>query len=219
MVDYIGTSDIKLELDKDGDLLPSTDISYDTFLALLATQASRAIDKYTGREDGAYAVTTDTVRYFDGNGKLNLLVDEICSTDITVEVAESGQIDHSFGTTDGNYTTWSSTEFTEFPYNAIAKGQPITELHIDPVNGSKPGWYRYPKAVRLTAYYGYSTSDNTPELIKKACLIQAVRWFKRSDQAFQDTGAIIELGQLVYTQELDPDIRAILGTDLNRVAI
>jgi hypothetical protein len=49
-------------------------------------------------------------------------------------------------------------------------------------------------------------------------VIQVVRWFKRSQQAFQDVGAIVELGQLRYVQRLDPDVQTIIQ-HLTRVAV
>ena len=49
-----------------------------------------------------------------------------------------------------------------------------------------------------------------PDEIKQATIIQAMRWFKRGQQAFSDTGAVLELGQLRYTQKLDPDVALIL---------
>ena len=49
------------------------------------------------------------------------------------------------------------------------------------------------------------------KLGRMATIIQASRWFKRGQQAFQDTGAVVELGQLRYTQKLDPDVAALLG--------
>jgi len=49
------------------------------------------------------------------------------------------------------------------------------------------------------------------EIIRMAATAQATRWFKRGQQAFQDTGAIAELGQMTYTQKLDPDIVTMLA--------
>jgi len=48
--------------------------------------------------------------------------------------------------------------------------------------------------------------------------VQVGRWFGRGAQKFQDTGGIAELGQLTYTQRLDPDIQAIVeGSGYRRV--
>jgi hypothetical protein len=55
------------------------------------------------------------------------------------------------------------------------------------------------------------------ELATNCTRIQAVRWFKRAQQAFQDVSAAMELGQLTYAQELDPDIRSMLKAGLTRL--
>jgi hypothetical protein len=36
------------------------------------------------------------------------------------------------------------------------------------------------------------------------------RWYKRAQQGWQDASANIELGQLTFVQELDPDIQMVL---------
>jgi hypothetical protein len=36
------------------------------------------------------------------------------------------------------------------------------------------------------------------------------RWYKRAQQGWQDTAANIELGELTFTAEIDPEIRQIL---------
>ena len=55
------------------------------------------------------------------------------------------------------------------------------------------------------------------ELATNCTRIQAVRWFKRAQQAFADVSAAMELGQLTYAQELDPDIRSMLKAGLMRL--
>lgn len=55
------------------------------------------------------------------------------------------------------------------------------------------------------------------ELAANCTRVQAVRWFKRAQQAFQDVSAALELGQLTYAQELDPDIRSMLKAGLMRL--
>jgi hypothetical protein len=47
-------------------------------------------------------------------------------------------------------------------------------------------------------------------LVKQATIAQALRWFKRGQQAFQDTGGVAELGQITYTKRLDPEIEMML---------
>jgi hypothetical protein len=52
---------------------------------------------------------------------------------------------------------------------------------------------------------------NVEPLVKRAALIQAIRLFKRGQQAYQDASASIELGQLIYTRKLDPDVAFMLS--------
>lgn len=82
-------------------------------------------------------------------------------------------------------------------------------LHIDQLNGSKAIWYKFPRAVKITGRHGFSVAP--PDVIKEITVIQAVRWFKRGQQAFADTSAIINLGQMAYTKKLDPDMEQVLS--------
>jgi hypothetical protein len=110
---------------------------------------------------------------------------------------------------DFTYTAWASTDYLLWPYNAAAMGRPYTRLDIDQLNGDKVLWYRFPKSVKITARWGYSTT--VPEDIKQAVVIQVIRWFKRSQQSYQDAGAIVDLGQLRYVKQLDPDVQLIIS--------
>lgn len=173
--------------------------SYEAFLSSLATRASRLIDRATGRAEGAFAADTDAVRYFDGSGHRTQWVDEIAAAPTAVAVDEAGNL---------TYTTWTATDYILWPYNAADEGRPYRRLDIDQMNGNKALWYAFPKGVKITAKWGYSTTP--PDDIKQAVIIQAVRWFKRAQQAYQDVGAIIELGQLRYVKQLDPDVAFIV---------
>jgi hypothetical protein len=62
--------------------------------------------------------------------------------------------------------------------------------------------------VQVTAKWGYSAV--VPPTITKACEMQVVRWYKRFEGAMADALASAELGQLLYRQELDPDVKFIL---------
>ena len=62
--------------------------------------------------------------------------------------------------------------------------------------------------VQITARWGCSAT--VPPDIREACLMQAARWWKRFESAMSDALASGELGQLLYRQALDPDIRRIL---------
>lgn len=51
-----------------------------------------------------------------------------------------------------------------------------------------------------------------PEPIKLACLIQAMRWWKRKDSAFQDMVGSAETGTLIYSKPLDADVKMLLSS-------
>jgi hypothetical protein len=201
--DYITVAEIK-------EAVPDTGLSgvntYDAFLAKLATRASRCIDTFAGRKPGAFYVSTDVIQYFDGSAHVELWVGELAAAPTTVEVLEDGI----------NYTAWAATDYMLWPYNAADEGIPYLRLDIDLFNGTKAQWYRFPRSVKITGKFGYSTT--VPDDIKQMAVIQAVRWFKRGQQGFRDVSANAELGQLMYAQKLDPDLAALLP-HYERVAI
>lgn len=181
---------------------------YDALLALLATRASRLIDRLTGRKPGAYEVDADVTLYFDGSGGREQWIEELAAAPTTVSVAEGGNL--------SAYTAWASTDYLLWPYNALDRGEPYLRLDVDGLNGTKAAWYRFPKAVKIVGKFGYSTS--APDDVKQAVIVQCVRWWKRGQQAFQDVGAIVDLGQLSFVKKLDPDVE-LLVEHLRRLAV
>lgn len=203
--DYVQVADIK-------SIMPDTSwsTSYDQILTTLITRASRAIDLFTGREPGAYSVNADTTRYFNGSGNRELWIDELTTTPTTVAVAETGVIDGVSGT-GGTYTTYSATDYYLWPYNAASERRPFLRLELDQFNGSKYVWYGFRRGVKIIGKFGYSTTTSLPPEIQQTTIIQVVRWFKRGQQAYQDVGAIVELGQLRYVKTLDPDVAEMIA--------
>jgi hypothetical protein len=191
--DYCTNTEVKAVL-PDG----NWSTTYDTLLTTLATRASRAIDRYLKRKPGAFYVNADVTLYFDGSGKRELWIAELAAAPTSVQVAETGDIKTP------TLTTWAASDYVLWPYNALDNGMPYIRLDIDQLNGSKSIWPAYPKAVKIVGKFGYSTA--MPDDVKQAACIQTARWLKRGQQAFQDTGAVVELGQLTYTQRLDPDL-------------
>lgn len=194
--DYCYVQDIK-------DNLPdiTVDTTYELMFNTLITRASRAIDTHLKREPGAFAVIADSTRYFTGSGDDKLWVGEMAAAPTSIAVAEAGVLT--------TLTTWAATDYYCWPYNALAEGMPYLRLDVDTINGTKYTWYDYPKAVRVIGKFGFSAS--APAEIVQATIIQVMRWFKRGQQAYQDTGAIVELAQLRYTRKLDPDVETLLS--------
>lgn len=172
-------------------------------MAGFVTVASRLIDLEVGRWAGFFYPTTDSVtKYYDGSGKDEQDIGEWASVS-SVSVSEQGL------TSSSDYTAWATTDYLIWPYNYSAESKPITKLRID-INGEKAGFYRYNKSVSVTGVPGYSAS--VPDVIAMACRMQAVRYFMRAKQGYQDTGASVEMGGLTFKGQLqlDPDIKALL---------
>lgn len=200
MADYCSSSDIKADM-PDSALASSTDTTYDTALGVFITAASRLIDKEVGREPDWFASTDSETRYYDGSGDVTQEIDE-CHTLTSVSVSESG------GTGASDYTAWTlDTDFYVWPYQYSQLGQPICRLIAD-WNGSKSIFPHFRKAVKVIGQFGYSSTP--PDDIKMACKIQAVRWFARAKQMYQDASASAATGQLIYAKSLDPDVKEIL---------
>jgi len=172
----------------------SEDISADVLATLESNivAASRLIDRYKGVEPGAYktAGVTATVRYFTGNGRQWLQVDNFTSA---TEVAELRN-EYTALTIDDDYNLW--------PYDAPAKGEPYRALENE-----RGTWPIRKKGIRVTAVWGVSA--NVPADIERACKIQATRWYMRALNSWQDS-AVNPMGGLNFVQTLDPDVKAIL---------
>jgi hypothetical protein len=201
--DYATLAEVKAQL---GEPEVATSTDYDVMLTAQITAVSRLIDREVGKWAGFFYPTTDaTAYYYDGNGTKELWIDEFASI-TTLKVSEEG------GLSSSDYSTWSSSDYVTFPYNDT----PIIRLDVDTLNGSKLYWYPYRKAVEVTGIRGYSTTP--PDDVNQACIIQAARWFMRAKQAWADTGASPDFGQITVNvggqnaigSKLDPDVAAIL---------
>lgn len=179
-----------------------TDTSDDGVLVRLLDAATDNINRACNRPDGFVALTTATARTYPGNNKGWLRIDE-CTTVSQVRMKASAT---------SSYDTLAATDYLtatgdeRFPdYN----GSPITALRMDP-NGDYSIFYRdgtYP-TIEVTAKWGYATT--VPATIKTATIMQATRWYKRLQSAMTDGVASAEMGMLMYTQSLDPDIKRLL---------
>lgn len=172
--------------------------SYENVLHDLAIRASRAIDTFTGRRPGTFKLIVDETIFLTGDGCRDLWV-ELAQAPTKVEVDEVGDM--------MTYTTWASTEYLLWPPNYALMEIPIQRLDIWTYS-QKLYWPYWSNCIKITGRNGYSITP--PGVIVEATIIQAARWFKRGQQAFQDTGAIVELGKLTYTKRLDPDVAEIL---------
>lgn len=191
--------------------LPTTtwNNNYDALLSDLIDRATGAIDMHVKRWPGYFAADADETRYFNGHSGSELLIDEMAALPTTVAVCQNGVYDNAAGS-GGSYVTYTTRDYFMWPVNALVMKEPYRKIVIDITNGSQMSWYGYNKGVKITGKYGYCTTANRPKVITQATLVQTVRWFKRGQQAFADAGAILELGQLMYVQKLDPDVAVVV---------
>lgn len=194
-------------------LLPNNELGtgYDDLLTDLIKKASRRVDAYLKRKPGAFKVSADTTRYFDGNGKSELWFRgqnaELAAVPTTVAVAEGGVVDSPAGS-GGTYTAWAVTDFFLWPDNALEDGLPFLKIVCNVQTGTKSFFSPYPRAVKITGRWGYSTA--VPYEIQEAVEITCIRSWKRAQQAYADAGATSEFVRLQYVKELDPDVRTLL---------
>ena len=204
--DYCALAELQAVLPDSG-LVSSSD--YDSLLESLITRASRLIDKETRRAPGAFAVSTSSsdyeTRYYTGSGCDEQWVGEMAGAPSYVGISDDGSVQSS------DYDTVSSSDYFLWPDNAALDYVPYRRIDLDLQNGAFSTFYAFRKGVKVTAPFGYSSTDKTPDDIKQAAIITAVRWFKRGQQGYQDAGAIPELGQLMYTKALDPDVAETLA--------
>ena len=196
MADYATTAELKADV-PDSPLFDPADESYDVVLGKMITAASRLIDKYVGGFENCFYPSTDTAtRYYDGNGEDALWIDPLLSL-TSLAVSESG------GRAASDYTTWTlNTDFYTYPYHTT----PYEKLIVDNDAGSKGTFGTTRKGVKIVGVWGYSSTP--PADVKQACKIQAMRWFMRAKQGYQDAGVNASLGEMIYAQELDPDVDA-----------
>ena len=203
--DYVTVAEIKAGM-------PDTDWgnSYDAFLKILATGVGRLLDRHLGLDPGSLLVDTDETRYYDGTGTSRQWIDPIAAVPTTVSMDLTGD--------QVTYTVISSSDYEMWPKNALQLGEPFYRMDMKLLaNPTYYLWYSYPNSIKVTGKFGFYTE--VPGYVKQVATMQAIRWFKRAQQGFQDVGAIRELGQLQYVKGIDPDLQNFLDVTPGRIAI
>lgn len=188
--DYISVANLKT-------VLGITDSVDDASLGYAVTAASRAIDKYCGRQFGLSG--SAVARYYDSGpvfaGEYPIVpIDDVQTTTGLVVKGADALPGSTFDTTLVN-----GTDFRLVPLNAAVELAPWTALEI-----VTTPWTRY----EVTANYGWTT---VPTEVTHAALIQATRFWKRKDAPFGVAGSP-ELGSEVrLLASVDPDVALILS--------
>lgn len=150
--------------------------------------ASRAIDATCRRQ---FFATTAT-RYFEAEESdyLSLPDDLLSVTELAIDLGNR------------NYVALAATDYELEPNTT-----PYTSIYISPTGAQSFPLGR--RGVRIQGSFGYCATGSHPQAIKSACLILAVRYFKRRDAAFGVLGTP-ELGYTRITSK-DPEVSALLS--------
>lgn len=175
----------------------SEDAAITLYLAAATENIDRALNVYADGCEYFNAAAAATARQFPGSGGYTLRI-PACIEITSVETRNNP--DDTWETMDaGDYTPASGSprapQFYRPPYTLIVAEEPFPKYSIG--KGYHP-------TVQITARWGYS--DSPPNDIVAACVEQAARWYKRAQSAMADTLADGDVGTLIYTRALDPDI-------------
>lgn len=174
-----------------------TDSVDDSLIEISIESASREIDGFCNR---IFYSTTGT-RVFQNDDSFVCQTDDIVSI-TTLKTSVDG-VTYS--------QTWSASDYQLEPLNGVSGGivQPATRIravgdYLFPI-WSVTGVYNNFAAVQVTGVFGWSA---VPMAVKQACILLAMRQFKRYDSplgvaGFGDLGAI-RVGRV------DPDVEALL---------
>jgi hypothetical protein len=175
----------------------ASDTSADTYIEAVVEAASREIDEYCNRR--FYVSTSDEERYFTA------MDHDICFTD-DIQSITSIEIDDD---DDRTYAVeLASTDYDAYPINYALSGSPILWLETAP-NAD----YNFPKVakgIKITGKFGYCAIANVPRQVSEACIIQAVRLFKRGKEAPFGVVGASDMGQSIVISKLDPDVEMLL---------
>lgn len=180
---YCTLAELKAELS-----IEVADTQFDTRLENAITDASRAIDGEAGR---FFYVTSSQVRHFSPTHSDRLHVGDLVTV---TELALDEAGDYSYG------ATWDADEYALGPENAGDDGMPY--WFIEPVGGAFTLARRW---VRITGTFGFPT---VPAAIRRACLLEATRLWRRIDAPFGITGNTDITPMRVPM--MDPDVRRLI---------
>jgi hypothetical protein len=172
--------------------LDITDTDNDTELESVIEAVSRAIDR--DRRTTFYATTA--TKYYTARWDDWLIIDHLLSV-TKIETDDDGDDTHE--------TEWSAGDYYLAPNSA-----PYTQIYT-----TNSGDYSFPidikRGVKIVGSWGYSAT--TPPAINEACILMAMRVWKRRDLIFGTAGNA-ELGTIEAIAPItrDGEIRTLLDT-------
>lgn len=182
--DYTTTSAVKA-------YLRISDTDDDAQLAVFITAASRAIDKWCGRQFGVVAALE--TREYEGKwdpsiGKTVYEIDDVMDIDDMTVVVTSDASD--------------ITDYELWPLNADKKGRPFTQLRTSATKSR----------LTVDALWGWTA---IPSEVVNATLLQVARLAARRDSPYGVAGSPSDGSEARLLASVDPDVKVVLD-DLKR---
>lgn len=177
--DYITTAELKA-------FLRISDTDDDTQLAIAISAASRAIDKYAGRQFGQMAAVEDReyeTQWDRHQSVYTAVIDDL--QDITGLVVVAGS-------TTLTAATPTASGYKLYPVNALKRGRPYERITV-PSSGT----------LTLTGKWGWTA---TPVPVKQSTLLQASRFMARRDSPYGVAGSPSEGSEMRLLARVDPDV-------------
>lgn len=129
--------------------------SFDEQISSWISAVEKYIDKYTGR---TFEESVEETRYFDGNGKREIDIDEFLSLS-SVDITEISSDDVEISLIEGK-----GNDFVTFPYNQIRKFR----LILTP-ESSIASWYSGLRRLKVSGKWG--NSESVPDDIQLAATL------------------------------------------------
>lgn len=161
----------------------------DTRLELAIESASRAIDAECSRS--FYA--TSATKYFAADDEMSLMLNDDLLSITTISTDTTGL---------RSYEAMTASDYELEPETA-----PYRTIYIAP--GASRRFPLFRRGVQIVGQWGYCASGSQPQAISRACMILAVRYWKRKDAPYGVLGTP-ELGFMRISAR-DPEVRALLN--------
>lgn len=172
-----------------------TDTVDDALLEVAVESASRLIDGYTNRY--FYNAGTATKIYLPSSS-YEVYTDDFQTSSITLRTYE-----------DGAFTTWASADYQLEPLNQSVGGVVMPYYRIRAIDDPYfPMSQVLEYSVELTAVFGWAS---VPTAIKQACVVQAMRLFKRLESPTGVLGYGTDLGVVRVSGRIDPDVAMLIN--------
>lgn len=176
-----------------------SDVSLDQFYCDIITAVSRRIDTECSRY--FYKSAAHEVRYLTSKSTDRLFTGDLISVTALYTDATGG---------DRTYpTTWTTTDYDLWPYDAATLSEPEPYRYIDV---TPRGLYQFTKnlakGVKLDAVFGW---PQVPQTIQKACLLLSYETFKFYETPLSEGAGIpTSTAQYIKLAPIDPRVQAMI---------